>query len=195
MTAEQSMLFNLFYWHPEAMILLGKINSIALTWLARSPVVSSSYLSPNYNSPINCTCKEECLPKYVVTFYPDFIIAHLNWSQKSVSVTPSVGFSTSSRPVFTAQAPNSLQPSDPSLSWNGPLELFDLNTQGFITGIHEIFLNRGDFVEVDAEFNLVISRGRSKPPNLRVFLCCKQLLRLSIATVHSVRNPFLHPRL
>lgn len=120
-------------------------------------------------------------------------MARLISFQDSLTLSSSTAFSKSSRPVFSTQAPNSPQPSDPSLSWNGPLELFDMDAQGCITGIHEILLNQGDFVEIDAEFNLVTTRGRSKPPNLRVFLACKQLLRLSSATAHTVRHPFPHP--
>jgi len=66
-----------------------------------------------------------------------------------------------------------------------------MDAKGCITGIHEIMLNRGDFVEVDAEFDLVISRGLSKTSELCVFLACKQLLRLSVATVSTVRHPLL----
>ena len=104
-----------------------------------------------------------------------------------------MGLSKPSHPVFTTQAPDTIQPSDPTLSWNGPFELLDMDSQDCITSIHEIFLNRGDFVEVDAEFNLVMSRGRSRPPNLRVFLACKQLLRLSSTTIRTVRHLLPRP--
>ena len=121
-------------------------------------------------------------------------MAHLFSFQDSLTLSSSTTFSKSSHPVFTTQAPNSPQPHDPSLSWNGPLELFDMDTQGCITGIHEILLNQGNFIEVDTEFNLITSRGRSKPPNLRIFLACKQLLRLSSMTAtHTVHHPFPHP--
>lgn len=92
--------------------------------------------------------------------------------------------------LFAAQAPNSLPLPNPNWSWNGPIELLNMDTNGSIAGIHEIMLNQGDFVEVDAEFDLVISSGHSKPLEL-VFLACKQLLRLSNATVGTVRIPFL----
>jgi len=66
-----------------------------------------------------------------------------------------------------------------------------MDAKGCITGIHEIMLNQGDFIEVDAEFDLVISRGLSKTSELRVFLACKQLLRLSVATVSTICHPLL----
>lgn len=64
-----------------------------------------------------------------------------------------------------------------------------MDANGDITEIHEILLNRGDFVEVDAEFDLVVSTRRSLPNSLRVFLTCKQVLRLSSVTVKVTPPP------
>ena len=47
-------------------------------------------------------------------------------------------------------------------------------------------------MEVDAEFDLVISKGRSLPSELQVFLSCKQVLRLSCTATMNVRPYLLH---
>ncbi|KIO10711.1 hypothetical protein M404DRAFT_20963 [Pisolithus tinctorius Marx 270] len=40
--------------------------------------------------------------------------------------------------------------------WSGPLEILEMGEDGNIMPSHEVLLSRGDFVEIDAEFDLVI---------------------------------------
>ncbi|KIN93904.1 hypothetical protein M404DRAFT_35598 [Pisolithus tinctorius Marx 270] len=65
--------------------------------------------------------------------------------------------------------------------WNGPLEILECNEDGTISPIHEVLLSWGDFVEIDAEFDLVIVRTHAMRTYLCVFLTCKQVLRLQTA--------------
>ncbi|KIN95610.1 hypothetical protein M404DRAFT_34053 [Pisolithus tinctorius Marx 270] len=74
--------------------------------------------------------------------------------------------------------------------WNGPIEILDLQKDGTIIPIHEILLTSGDLVEVDAEFDLVIGRGRTGSKHLQVFLSCKQVLRLQPASDNE--SPMAH---
>ncbi|KIN94054.1 hypothetical protein M404DRAFT_35427 [Pisolithus tinctorius Marx 270] len=69
--------------------------------------------------------------------------------------------------------------------WNGPVEILDCNSDGTISPIHEVLLSRGDFVEIDTEFDLVVIWTHTSRTHLRVFLTCKQILCLQAA--HSVQ--------
>ncbi|KIO04758.1 hypothetical protein M404DRAFT_25871 [Pisolithus tinctorius Marx 270] len=81
-------------------------------------------------------------------------------------------------PTFSSQCPD--LPAMPGYpwKWNGAIELLAMDDASVISRIHEISLAGGDLVEVDAEFNLVISCARSQTACLRVFLTCKQVLHL-----------------
>ncbi|KIO08083.1 hypothetical protein M404DRAFT_23353 [Pisolithus tinctorius Marx 270] len=72
--------------------------------------------------------------------------------------------------------------------WNGPVKILDCNSDGTISPIHEVLLSRGDFVEIDAEFDLVVIRTHTSRTHLRVFLTCKQILRLQAARSVQISN-------
>ncbi|KIN94266.1 hypothetical protein M404DRAFT_35242 [Pisolithus tinctorius Marx 270] len=83
----------------------------------------------------------------------------------------------------TAQNANIPKLPDHPWEWNGPVEILERSEDGTITPIHEVLLSRGDFVEVDAEFDLVVVRTQASKSHLRVFLTCKQVLRLQTARI------------
>ncbi|KIO10507.1 hypothetical protein M404DRAFT_21437 [Pisolithus tinctorius Marx 270] len=78
---------------------------------------------------------------------------------------------------------------EPPWEWNGPLEILEMQGDGSITAIHEVLLSRGDFVEIDAEFDLVVIRTHATQTHLRVFLTCKQILRLQSTGPSQACNP------
>ncbi|KIN97635.1 hypothetical protein M404DRAFT_32108 [Pisolithus tinctorius Marx 270] len=86
-------------------------------------------------------------------------------------------------PIHDASAQNAHVPRLPEYpwEWNGPLEILEMQQDGNIMPIHEVLLSRGDFVEIDAEFDLVVVRTHATRAHLRVFLTCKQILRLQSA--------------
>ncbi|KAI6142814.1 hypothetical protein BKA82DRAFT_25679 [Pisolithus tinctorius] len=65
--------------------------------------------------------------------------------------------------------------------WNGPVKILECNRDGTISPIHKVLLSQGHFVEIDAEFDLVVVRTHTSRTHLRVFLTCKQILHLQSA--------------
>ncbi|KAI5988183.1 hypothetical protein EDD15DRAFT_2172667 [Pisolithus albus] len=70
--------------------------------------------------------------------------------------------------------------------WNDALPILQITPTHECIPLHEILLNRFDFVEVDAEFNLVVSRPTDGSPTLKFFLSFKHLVRLLDASTSKV---------
>lgn len=74
----------------------------------------------------------------------------------------------------------------PTWEWNDALPILQITANHECIPLHEILLNRFDFVEVDAEFNLVVSRPKDGSPTLKIFLSFKHLVRLLDASASKV---------
>ncbi|KAI6011249.1 hypothetical protein BKA83DRAFT_4502813 [Pisolithus microcarpus] len=66
----------------------------------------------------------------------------------------------------------------PNWEWNEPLPILQVTANHKCAALHEIHLNQFDFVEVDTEFNLVVSHGGGRSPTLKTYLSFKHLVRL-----------------
>jgi hypothetical protein len=65
-------------------------------------------------------------------------------------------------------------------NWNvvHPLDIADLTSDGKILPMDAILLTEGDFVDVGAELDFVLSRQRHKPTTLKCFLTCTHIVRM-----------------
>ncbi|KIN97658.1 hypothetical protein M404DRAFT_32128 [Pisolithus tinctorius Marx 270] len=66
--------------------------------------------------------------------------------------------------------------------WNGPLEILEMQQDGNVTPIHELLLSRGDFVEIDAEFDLVVARNYYSQSPATADLAPQQATNAPLAT-------------
>ncbi|KIN97960.1 hypothetical protein M404DRAFT_31774 [Pisolithus tinctorius Marx 270] len=69
---------------------------------------------------------------------------------------------------MTAQNANIPKLPDHPWEWNGPMEILERSEDGTITPIHEVLLSRGDFIEVDTEFDLVVVQTQASKSHLLV---------------------------
>ncbi|KAI6018632.1 hypothetical protein PISMIDRAFT_12124 [Pisolithus microcarpus 441] len=77
---------------------------------------------------------------------------------------------------------------NPSWEWNDTLPILQLTANHECVPLHKIRLNKFDFVEVNAEFNLVLSHGKEGTPVLKIYLSFKHVMRLLDATSTKVTH-------
>ncbi|KAI5996713.1 hypothetical protein EDD15DRAFT_2163578 [Pisolithus albus] len=75
----------------------------------------------------------------------------------------------------------------PTWQWNDALPILQVTTNHECIPLHEILLNPFDFIEVDAEFNLVVSRPKDGIATLKIYLSFEHLIRLLDASSSKVR--------
>ncbi|KAI5999551.1 hypothetical protein EDD15DRAFT_2125055, partial [Pisolithus albus] len=90
---------------------------------------------------------------------------------------------TASKSQLRSQdSPLGLFRTNASWEWNDALPILQLTARHECVPLHEIRLNNFDFIEIDAEFNVVISRGKEGMPVVKVYLSFKHIVRLLDAT-------------
>ncbi|KAI6001857.1 hypothetical protein EDD15DRAFT_2361185 [Pisolithus albus] len=107
----------------------------------------------------------------------------------SASTTNTYPPPTLSNPQSCSQAsPMGSFCTNPNWQWNDALPILQLTGNSQCVPLHEIRLNKFDFVEVDAEFNIVISRGKEGAAVVKVYLSFKHVVRLLDASNTKVTN-------
>ncbi|KAI6004791.1 hypothetical protein EDD15DRAFT_2191566 [Pisolithus albus] len=96
-------------------------------------------------------------------------------------------------PISDSHPPTQISPlgtflTNPNWQWNDALPVLQLTANRECIPLHEIRLNKFDFIEVDAEFNVVVSRGKEGTSVLNIFLSFKHMVRLLDATSTKVTN-------